>query len=118
MEFVVRIFPIANSTHPFRSALLAILTVSAMATTRTADAAPIEAIRGKDYGLTAKHGPWMIMVTSLWGNTPEQEQQAEKAAKELVFQLRKKGIPAYVYRQDDKIEKIESTDRQIGRAHV
>jgi hypothetical protein len=116
MESVVRIFSIAISIRPFDAALLVILTASAVATTQTADAAPIEAIRGKDYGLTAKHGPWMIMVTSLWGNTPEQEQQAEKAAKELVFQLRKKGIPAYVYRQDDKIEKIDSTDRQGRRS--
>jgi len=113
----VRIFSIAISIRSFRAALLALLTASVVATTHTADAAPIEAIRGKEYGLTAKHGPWMIMVTSLWGNTPEQEQQAEKAARELVFQLRTKGIPAYVYRQDDKIEKIESTDRQGHRSH-
>jgi hypothetical protein len=115
MESVVRKLSLLVSLIPLRAALLVLLTASVVATTRSADAATIEAIRGKNYGLTAKHGPWMIMVTSLWGNTPEQEQQAEKAAQELVFQLRKKGIPAYVYRQDDKIENIESADR-TGRA--
>src|SRR5437899_1884446 len=100
MEFVVRNLSLLVSYPPVRTALLVLLTASVVATTRSAAAAPIEAIRGKNYALTAKHGPWMIMVTSLWGNTPEQEQQAEKAAQELVFQLRKKGIPAYSYRQD------------------
>jgi hypothetical protein len=117
MESVVRKLSLFVSFRSVCSALLVISAVATVATTRPAHAAPIEAIRGKNYGLTAKHGPWMIMVTSLWGNTPEQEQQAEKAAQELVFQLRRKGIPAYTYRQEDKIEKIESTDRQGRRSH-
>jgi len=78
---------------------------------RPAAAANIEAIHGKTYTLSGKHGPWMIMVTSLWGSTPEQEQQAARAADELVYQLRKKGVPAYVYKQDDQIEEFEGTDR-------
>ena len=116
MESVVRKLSLLISQRPLRVALLVLLTAVVVTKTRSTGAATIEAIRGKNYGLTAKHGPWMIMVTSLWGNTPEQEQQAEKAAQELVFQLRRKGIPAYTYRQDDKIERIDSTDRQGRRS--
>ena len=32
----------------------------------------IEAVRGKQYGLTKRHGPWMIMVAS-FNNPPEYE---------------------------------------------
>ncbi|MGE5194522.1 MAG: hypothetical protein ACM3U2_18685 [Deltaproteobacteria bacterium] len=96
------------------AALWAIFAASSIVAARTADAAQIEAIRGKTYTLTGKHGPWMIMVTSLWGTTPEQDQQADKAAHELIYQLRRKGVPAYIYRQDDKIDEIDSVDR-MGR---
>ena len=114
MESVVRN---RSAFVPFlvrHAALCATFVVAGFAGTHAAHAAQIEAIRGKTYSLTTKHGPWMIMVTSLWGTTPEQDQQADKAAHELVFQLRRKGVPAYVYRQEDKIEEIESVDR-MGR---
>ena len=90
------------------STLVAALGVLA---TTEASAAPIEAVRGKTYQLTPKHGPWMIKVTSLW---EESEHQEVQVANELVYQLRKKGIPAYVHRQADKEEEVESTDR-LGR---
>ena len=71
----------------------------------------IENVRGKQYQLTPKHGPWMIMVTS-FRNVPEDQKSegmtAEQAAEELVFELRSKGIPAYTFSQD----------AEIGRAHV
>jgi len=76
-----------------------------------AAAAAIEAVRGKSYPLTAKHGPWMIKVTTLW---EESEHQEVQVANELVYQLRKKGIPAYVHRQSEEQEEVESTDR-LGR---
>lgn len=79
-----------------------------------ASAASIEAVKGKSYPLTKKHGPWMIMVTSLWGETPDQEEHAVKAANELVYQLRKKGIPAYLYKQNDEYEEFDTFDR-MGR---
>jgi hypothetical protein len=59
----------------------------------------------------------MIMVTSLWGSTPEQEEQAVKAASELVYQLRRKGVPAYTYQQDDQVEEIDSVDRSGRMRH-
>jgi hypothetical protein len=90
---------------------LALLVLALLVADRQAVGASIEAIHGKTYTLNGKHGPWMIMVTSLWGSTSEQEQQAARAADELVYQLRKKGVPAYVYKQDDQIEELESVDR-------
>lgn len=92
-----------------------ILFASASLWSPVAEAAKIHAERGRTYALTSKHGPWMISVTSLWGGTPEQEEQASRAASELVYMLRRKGIPAYIYKQNDQLEEIESVDRQ-GRA--
>lgn len=111
MESVVRNHSSFVSNLTRYAAFLAVLTACVMISTRPADAARIEAIRGKNYSLGSKHGPWMIMVTSLWGETPEQEQQAAKAAAELVYQLRKSGVPAYIYKQDDQIEELDLHDR-------
>jgi hypothetical protein len=114
MESVVRNFPPFGWLLARHIALCAAMAACCLAAVPSAGAAQIEAIKGKNYSLTAKHGPWMIMVTSLWGTTPEQDEQAEKAAQELVYQLRKKGVPAYIYRQEDKIEQIDAVDR-MGR---
>ena len=56
--------------------------------------AAIEAVPGKAYRLTERHGPWMIMVTSLSGT--EHMSDARDAADQLVLALRKKGVPAYL----------------------
>jgi hypothetical protein len=72
--------------------------------------ARIEAIKGKRYELTKQHGPWMIMVASLHslaGKSPT----AEEAADGLVYELRRKGIPAYVFRQDQVLDKVNTYDR-------
>ena len=89
---------------------------SALLTVRPAGA--IENEKGKTYRLTEKHGPWMIMVAS-FRNIREEGRKteglsAEQAAAELVFELREKGIPAYVFSQDGKVESIETYDR-LGR---
>jgi hypothetical protein len=80
-------------------------------------AAGIEAVRGKNYVLTREHGPWMVMVTS-FRNVPKDRRTegmtAEEAALELVYELRKMGIPAYTYAQDAVVQKIETVDR-LGR---
>lgn len=78
-------------------------------------AARIEAEKGKHYTLSPEHGPWMIMVTTLWGDTREQLQHAVKAADDMVYELRRHGIPAYVYSQDLQVERIATKDR-LGRA--
>lgn len=74
----------------------------------------IEAVKGKLYPLSKQNGPWMIMVTSLWGETPEQKSRADQAANELVFELRTLGIPAYTYKQEGHLEELETYDR-LGR---
>jgi hypothetical protein len=75
----------------------------------------IEAVKGKPYPLSKQNGPWMIMVTSLWGETTEQKARAEQAANDLVFELRTLGIPAYTYKQEGHLEQLDTHDR-LGRA--
>lgn len=79
--------------------------------------ARIEAVRGKKYKLTKKHGPWMIMVASL-RDIPESRRSkglsAQEAADELVYELRKRGVPAYTFSQDSKIQRFNTLDR-LGR---
>jgi hypothetical protein len=74
----------------------------------------IEAVKGKHYKLTKRHGPWMIMVASFL-KPPDDRRSAgmtpEQAAEELVYELRLKGIPAYVYKQDE----VEGTVKTINR---
>ncbi len=61
----------------------------------------IEATQGKRYSLTKSEGPWMIMVASLRTASPDgtvrDGKTPEQLADELVLELRKKGLPAYVY---------------------
>lgn len=78
-------------------------------------ASAIEAVRGKTYTLSKQHGPWMIMVAS-FRNVPEDRREkglsAEEAAAELVYELREKGIPAYIHSQDAVLGHISTVDRQ------
>ncbi|VAX37096.1 hypothetical protein MNBD_PLANCTO02-987, partial [hydrothermal vent metagenome] len=101
MESVVR------KSH-FKLALLA-ATVAVFCSPLVVSAFPkISAQKGKKYKLTPKHGPWMIMVASF--SLPEKQFRDTKgltpkeAAHELVHELRKKGIPAYTYSSDWKVD--------------
>ncbi len=78
----------------------------------------IEAIQGKEYKLTKRHGPWMIMVASF--KTPPPERRTEgmtpkHAAHQLVYELRKAGIPAYTYSRDEVREEVKIVDPRTGR---
>lgn len=88
-----------------------VLALGAVGASPVSAGSTIEAIRGKSYPLTAKHGPWMIKVASLFEETEHQE---IPIANELVYQLRKKGIPAYTHRQTEESEEVDSVDR-LGR---
>ena len=107
MESAVRTLKSVAYLAVFASSLLALHPAGA-----------IDNERGKTYKLTDKHGPWMIMVASFRNIRDEDRKtdglSAEDAAAELVFELREKGIPAYAYSQDGKVEKIETYDR-LGR---
>lgn len=80
----------------------------------TALADKIEAVKGKKYELSRQNGPWMIMVVSLAEPPPEYRADGPgpaEAAAELVFELRKKNIPAYVFEQKESVERLSTFDR-------
>ena len=125
-----------NSTQlKFRNflACFAALAVCPVILPSPAVAAPIEAVKGKQYRLTERHGPWMIMVASfrdvdtkrvervrgqlrlVRNERYEEGMSAEEAADALVFELRVAGIPAYVTRRESSYEKTNTADRR-GRA--
>lgn len=84
----------------------------------------IEAIPGKRYLLTDKHGPWMVMVTSLEDKPGDEGNAALEAADQMVYQLRRRGIPAYVYQTEEVRERFASRDplgqeqRRVTRAQA
>lgn len=85
-----------------------------------ADAARIDATKGRQYRLSKQHGPWMIMVASLC--KPHSARKVEgigpqEAADILVYELRKKGIPAYTFKMDSVWESLQSRDR-LGRDSI
>ena len=98
---------------PRRLLILALL--ASCAAPASLSAGKIEAVKGKRYTLTRRHGPWMLMVASFHpvregfrtddGLTPEQ------AADELVYELRSRGLPAYAWEVDSQVEHIESMGR-------
>ena len=71
-------------------------------------ASRIEAVRGRQYRITSRHGPWMIFVASLHGIT------AREAANTLVYELRRLGIPAYTFSQSERTGSVKTSDR-VGR---
>lgn len=74
----------------------------------------IDAEKGKRYDLGKQHGPWMIMVASLSEPPPESRVEGPSkadAANSLVLELRKKGIPAYLYVQKEEIEPLGTYKR-------
>ncbi|MES2792697.1 MAG: hypothetical protein V4719_24000 [Planctomycetota bacterium] len=71
----------------------------------------LETDASKTYVVTKKNGPWMIMVTSLRGDTAESAANANRAAHELVMELRRKQIPAWIHEQKGELEEIASFDR-------
>ena len=71
-------------------------------------------VRGKKYQLTTQHGPWMIMVASFTTPPPDARTEGmtpEQAADELVFELRSKGMPAYTFATENKVDKVQTVDR-------
>ncbi|MBM4076938.1 MAG: hypothetical protein FJ267_15015, partial [Planctomycetes bacterium] len=81
-------------------------------------AGAIENQKGKTYKLSEKHGPWMIMVSNFRDVREEDRKTegmtADEAVSELIYELREKGIPAYTYSLNGKVETIETRDR-LGR---
>ena len=81
-----------------------------IALSQSAALAKVEAIKGKRYKLTPKHGPWMILVASLRDVPPERRTRhgltALQAADQLVYELRRIGIPAYAFLQTKQMGQL------------
>jgi hypothetical protein len=112
MESVVR----SKSRLAF---VLAIFAGLALACSASRAASTIEAVKGKHYKLTKRHGPWMIMVASFI--TPPADRRGEgmspdQAADELVYELRLHHIPAYTFRQDEVEEEVQVVGRRTMTA--
>jgi hypothetical protein len=102
------------------SRLLVLAVVTTLILVSSSDAAQIEAIHGKHYALTKRHGPWMIMVASF--NKPAEFEKNEgmspmQAAEELVYELRRKAIPAYIFEQDEEFGNLTTVDRRAQGEH-
>lgn len=83
----------------------------------TAYGGKTEAIEGKRYSLTSQHGPWMIMVTSVsdvQGANRKDGMTAWEAADTMVYELRKKGIPAYTCSAEQLAEAELSQGKSLG----
>lgn len=98
----------------FRLWLLSGLMVCVGGLVPSAAAEKIEAVKGKKYTLGRQHGPWMIMVASLSEPPPEFRIDGPgpaQAADSLVYELRKKGIPAYTFEQQEEVQPLGTIKR-------
>lgn len=103
--------------------LLIALAVASVLSGSSALADRIDATKGRQYPISKQHGPWMIMVVSLSEPPPERRKAGitpEEAADELVYALRKRGIPAYAHRVGEEQEHLKTTTRigRVAKAHV
>lgn len=92
VRFVIRFLVLALVAGFFTNALLA---------------APVDARRNVRYQMTEKHGPWMIMVASFHERPRERRGKGltpQQAADELVYELRKSGLPAYSFSMKDVVK--------------
>ncbi len=84
-------------------------------------AARIDADPSKSYELEKKRGPWMISVASFQttgkSGLSKSGKTQEEAAHELILELRRSGMPAYMYVHDSGKNQVTVTDR-IGREEV
>jgi len=99
----------------------AVCLLAGLVVTPPASAKPIDAVKGKTYKLTKKHGPWMVMVASFHEPPPERKGEGispEEAANALVYELRMKGIPAYSFSQEDVVDEIQTTDRKSSSPRI
>ncbi len=83
--------------------------------------ARVHAEKGRTYKLTKQHGPWMLMVASFNSTAPDGETREGKtpqqAADELVYELRKQGLPAYTYTIEADQQRVPTRDR-LGQPSV
>lgn len=94
---------------------ISVIVLGVLAAAAPVAAGNIEAVHGKSYRLTKQHGPWMIMVGSFNDVRDEDRKteglSAQEAADEVVYELRKKGVPAYTFSQNAQLGEIKTVDR-------
>lgn len=96
----------------------AVFVAAIVLSSSSAPAARIDATAGKQYRITKQHGPWMIMVASLSETSGKRKIDGispKEAADDLVYSLRRLGIPAYAFRLAEVDKSIQTVDRS-GRA--
>ncbi|HIE97035.1 MAG TPA: hypothetical protein EYG03_17790 [Planctomycetes bacterium] len=108
----------------FRSSCIAALLI--LLASQVPAAGQLEAVQGKRYRLTSQHGPWMIMVAAL-RDVPEERRidgglSAWEAADRLVYELRRRGIPAYTFLQSMEVGKLDEyssgASRESARKYI
>lgn len=81
-----------------------LLAITIAATAGSVSAARIDATQNRTYRITKQHGPWMIMVASFSERHEKVRVEGlspSDAASQLVYALRKRGIPAYTFRMSE-----------------
>jgi hypothetical protein len=100
--------------------VLAVFAGLALACHASRAASNIEAVKGKHYKLTKRHGPWMIMVASFLPPPDDNRGEGmtpEEAAQQLVYELRLHHIPSYVFKQEEVEEEVNVYGRRTLTAH-
>jgi hypothetical protein len=100
--------------------VLAVFAGLALACHASRAASNIEAVKGKHYKLTKRHGPWMIMVASFLPPPDDQRGEGmtpEEAAQQLVYELRLHHIPAYTFKQEEVEEEVQVLGRRTMTLH-
>lgn len=104
----------------FADALLLTALLVTLTTQSALAGGRISADPGKNYKLTKQHGPWMVMVAT-FRPMPEgyetEGRSPEQAAHDLVIELRKRGLPAYVHKSSSETQEVETKD-QLGVART
>lgn len=104
------------SCRPLTRLFVAMLICSVAATAE----AKVEAVKGKRYTVRKNNGPWMILAASITNVPAERRTKgmtAWEAADQLVYELRLKGIPAYTFFLDQKMEALKGNGRQYIARH-
>ena len=86
------------------SCITVLLAIAFAAIAGPVSAARIDATENRTYRITKKHGPWMIMVASFSERHEDVRVDGlspSDAASQLVYALRKRGIPAYTFRMSE-----------------
>ncbi len=101
----------------FRNLVMFLLAISLAGGSLNADIK--KPVKGKRYTLAKNHGPWMLMVASIRdvddaSRRIEGGMSAWEVADEIVFALREKNIPAYVYALEEKMGEVSSPRVDAG----